>query len=136
MTIRCLSLAVATFFMACASPPPPSRPAMETEKVEPPPEAPKKSVRIQVGGVVTFVVDAVAISADDASLVRVFGQPNGIAVSARLSRMAKRVRALGVPYAAALAAMAACTDPYGGETTPARADASTDATHHRHAADG
>lgn len=50
--------------------------------------------------------------------------------------MAKRVRALGVPYAAVLAAMAACTDPYGGETIPAGADASTDATHHRHAADG
>jgi Flp pilus assembly secretin CpaC len=53
---------------------------MQTEKVEAPPPTEKKSVRIQVGGVVTFVVEAVATTADDPSLVRVFGQPESIAV--------------------------------------------------------
>jgi Flp pilus assembly secretin CpaC len=53
---------------------------MQTEKVEAPPPSEKKRVRIQVGGVVTFVVDAVATTADDPSLVRVFGQPTNIAV--------------------------------------------------------
>jgi Flp pilus assembly secretin CpaC len=53
---------------------------MQTEKVEAPPPTEKKSVRIQVGGVITFVVEAVATTADDPSLVRVFGQPTSVAV--------------------------------------------------------
>lgn len=65
---------------ACSSPPPPARPAMQTEKVEAPPPSEKKSVRIQVGGVITFVVEAVAVTADDPNLVRVYGQPTNIAV--------------------------------------------------------
>lgn len=63
----------------CSSPPPP-KPAMQTEKVEAPPPSEKKIVRLQVGGVVTFVVEAIATTADDPSLVRVFGQPANIAV--------------------------------------------------------
>ena len=70
----------ALLLAACSSPPPPARPPMQTEKVEPPPPTEKKKVRIQVGGVVTFVVEAVATTADDPSLVRVFGQPDSIAV--------------------------------------------------------
>jgi hypothetical protein len=65
---------------ACSSPPPPARPAMQTEMVEAPPPDARKKVRIQVGGVVTFVVEAAATTADDPSLVRVFGQPTNIAV--------------------------------------------------------
>lgn len=75
-----LAVVVILVLGACSSPPSPARPAMQTEKVEPPPEADKKSVRLQVGGVVTFVVEAVATTADDPSLVRVFGQPTNIAV--------------------------------------------------------
>lgn len=53
---------------------------MQTEKVEPPPEPLKKHVKLQVGAVVTFIVEAVATTPDDPSPVRVFGQPTSIAV--------------------------------------------------------
>lgn len=71
---------VLAFVAACSSAPPPTRQPMQTEKVEMPGPTEKKSVRIQVGGVITFVVEAVTTTADDPSLVRVYGQPNAIAV--------------------------------------------------------
>jgi hypothetical protein len=73
-----VALALALFGAACSSPPPP-RPPMETEKVEAPP-ASQKNVKIQVSGVITFVVEAATATADDPSLVRIYGQPNAIAV--------------------------------------------------------
>jgi Flp pilus assembly secretin CpaC len=70
------------FVIVCAacSPPPPTHTPMQTEKVEAPPPSERKKVKIEVGGVITFVVEAVTTTADDASLVRVYGQPNAIAV--------------------------------------------------------
>lgn len=66
--------------VGCSSAAPPSRAPMQTEKVEPPSAEQRKSVRIQVGGLVTFVVEAVTTTADDPSIVRVYGQPNAINV--------------------------------------------------------
>jgi hypothetical protein len=64
---------------ACTSPPPPSHP-VATEKMAAPPPEERKNVKLQVGGVVTFVVEAVTTTADDPSLVRIFGQGTSIAV--------------------------------------------------------
>ena len=80
MSMRSSSTLLLLLMVACSSPPPPTRAPMQTEKVEAPPPAEWKSVRIQVGGVVTFVVEAQTTTADDPSLVRVYGQPTNVAV--------------------------------------------------------